>query len=58
MAQRGRPPLDPADRSVSVCVKLPSRHYDNLYRRARKARVSVPEVVRRVLEQRDKRNPK
>jgi hypothetical protein len=53
--RRGRPPLDDADRSVPVHVKMPSRQYDDLYERAQRDRVSVPEVIRRAL---DKRNPK
>lgn len=44
----GRPPLDDDDPdAVPVCVKLPPRQYDALYRRSQRARVSVPEVIRR-----------
>jgi len=46
----GRPPLDRADPSVQVCVSVPSQQYDSLYRSARDARVSVPEVIRRSLD--------
>jgi hypothetical protein len=45
----GRPPLDRRDPSVPICVKVPSRQYDRLYQRAQRARVSIPEVVRRDL---------
>jgi hypothetical protein len=42
----GRPPLDRADPSTKVCLALPSKGYDALYRRASIARVSVPELIR------------
>jgi len=60
MATRpGRPPLDRTDPSVPICVKVPAREFDRLCDRARQARVSVPEVVRRELSRRsEKRNPK
>jgi hypothetical protein len=44
---RGRPPLDRRDKSVPITVKVPSRHYDILYSKARQQRVSVPELLRR-----------
>ena len=47
--RRGRPPVDPTDTSKSVSVKVPSKEYDELYRRAHRAGVSVPEIVRRDL---------
>jgi hypothetical protein len=47
----GRPPLDAADPSTMVCLSLPSKHYDRLYRAARTARCTIPEIVRRVLSQ-------
>jgi hypothetical protein len=46
---RGRPPLDPTDPSVSVSVQLPSKTFDQLDRRARLARCSMPELMRRLL---------
>jgi hypothetical protein len=55
--RRGRPPLDDGDPSVKVCVSLPSRQYDDVYERAQRERVSVPEVIRRALED-EKRDPK
>lgn len=45
----GRPPLDPLDPAVEFCMRLPSKHYDDLWARAKVARVSVPELVRRLL---------
>jgi hypothetical protein len=43
----GRPPLDEQCRSVPVCIKMPSRQYDELYERAQRDRVSIPEMIRR-----------
>jgi len=45
----GRPPLDRADPSTKVCLTLPSKRYDDLYRAAASARVSVPELIRQSL---------
>lgn len=53
----GRPPLDDDDPSVQVCVSLPGARYDELYDRAQRDRVSVPEVIRRQLDA-DKKYPK
>jgi hypothetical protein len=47
----GRPPLDSTDPSTKVCVALPSRRYDAVYRQAAAARVSVPELIRQSLNQ-------
>jgi hypothetical protein len=44
--KRGRPPIDPTDRSVSLSVRLPSKQYDALVRRAVDARRTVAEQVR------------
>ena len=50
MKRTGRPPLDPNDRqSVRVCVRIPTKQYDELYRQAAGGRVSVPEVIRQRL---------
>lgn len=57
--RRGRPPLDRADPSVGVNLKLPSKAYDDAYRRAEQARVSVPEILRRDLQRaHELKNPK
>jgi hypothetical protein len=53
----GRPPLADDDPSVPVHLKLPSREYDEAYRRAQREGVSVPEIIRRELRQ-EFRNPK
>jgi len=42
----GRPPLDPHDPSIRMCVTLPSKQYDQLYRAASAARMSVPAFCR------------
>ena len=47
----GRPPLDRTDRSVEMCLTIPSKKYDDLYARAKAERVTVPEVIRRVLRE-------
>lgn len=47
--QPGRPPLDDADPSVGVTVRMPSKQFDALAQRALKARVGVPELIRRAL---------
>ena len=44
--RRGRPPVDPQDRSVYVTVAMPSRQFDALYKRASDARRTVAEQVR------------
>jgi len=48
--KRGRPGLDPRDRSVTVTVAMPARRYEVLYARAAVDRVTVPELIRRALE--------
>jgi len=52
----GRPPLDPDDPSVHVGVKLPSKQYDDLARRALREDVSVPEIIRRDLDRKKSTN--
>jgi len=47
---RGRPPLDRSDPSVVVCVAIPSRAVDEIRRRAVVERVTVPELIRRALQ--------
>lgn len=51
MKRLGRPPLDPADPSVRVCIAIPGKHYDGLYKRAAGERLTVPEFIRRALHQ-------
>ena len=43
----GRPPLDPDSPSVRVSLSVPARQYDELYAKAQRERVSVPELMRR-----------
>lgn len=43
----GRPPLDDDDDSVPVSTRLPSRQFDAMQHRAKVARVSVAEQLRR-----------
>jgi len=43
----GRPRLDDDDDSVPVHLTLTARQYDAVYERARRERVSVPEIIRR-----------
>jgi hypothetical protein len=45
----GRPPLDPTDRSVSITVQLPTKAFDQVYRRATIERCSMAEAMRRLL---------
>ena len=40
----GRPPLDDADPSTQMSLRLPSKHYDAVYRAAARDRVTVPEL--------------
>jgi len=47
--RNGRPPLDPGDPSVRVCVSIPAKRYDALYRQATGGRVTVPELFRRAI---------
>jgi hypothetical protein len=51
----GRPPLDDDDPSEQVCVRVPGHQYDALDERARRARVSVPEIIRRDLDEHSRR---
>jgi hypothetical protein len=44
----GRPPLDDdGGPSAQLSVRLPPREFDRLYQRAQRARVTVPELLRR-----------
>jgi hypothetical protein len=52
--RNGRPPLDPNDPSVRVCVAVPSKRYAAMARTAAIGRVSVPELFRRALDRQQK----
>lgn len=45
----GRPRIDPSDTSVQVCLTMSARSFDQACADARRADVSVPEVLRRQL---------
>jgi len=47
---RGRPPLDAADPSVSLTIRLPSKEFDALARRALALRQSLPAIIRQQLK--------
>jgi hypothetical protein len=43
----GRPRLDEHDSSTPVNLRLPTHTYDELFRLAQRAHVTVPEIIRR-----------
>jgi len=45
----GRPPLDAQDPSVKLTVSVTTKKYDELYARAKAARMNLSEFVRREL---------
>jgi hypothetical protein len=47
----GRPPLDDNDTSVPVCVTMPSKLFAEFCKRAQREDVSVPEIIRRDLQE-------
>jgi hypothetical protein len=49
MPKIGRPPLHPDDRSLQISLRVPSKQFDHLCQRAREARCSLAEIVRRSL---------
>lgn len=53
----GRPPIDENDESVQICVTLPSKQYEGYCKRALREDVSVPEIVRRELQEKKSKNP-
>ena len=52
---RGRPPIDPTDRSVQISFKLPGKQLEDAAARASAERLTLPEFIRRLL--RDGRDP-
>lgn len=48
----GRPPLDAADPSTQMSLRLPSKHYDAVYRAASRERLTVPELIRQTIARR------
>jgi hypothetical protein len=52
----GRPRVDKNDDSVHVGVTLPAKQYDQYSTRAIREDVSVPEIIRRELQQKKSKN--
>lgn len=50
--KRGRPPLDPGDRSTHVHVRVSTKQYASLTARATAERCTVPELIRRAMSDR------
>ena len=48
----GRPPLDPSEPSVNLCLRLPNKGYEALSHDARQARMTLSDYVREVLAHR------
>jgi hypothetical protein len=48
--RRGRPPLDPDDPSVNLHIRLVSKQYDALCARAGQDRRTLPEMIRRAVQ--------
>jgi hypothetical protein len=46
MTRAGRPPLDPKAPSIRMSFRVPLKTYDELYTRAKAAKVSMAEFVR------------
>lgn len=46
---RGRPALEPRTPSVNIHVRVSSSQYDDMYAKARAARVTMAEWIRTVL---------
>jgi hypothetical protein len=49
----GRPPLDEDDPSVKVSISLPSKQYDAICARALRDHISIPEAIRRELDEKN-----
>lgn len=56
MAKPGRRPIDPTDRSVYVGVTLPARQFDEFSKQALRENVSIPEIIRRELQEKKTKN--
>jgi hypothetical protein len=52
----GRPPLDDDDPSVDVHLRMPAKQYDATYDRARRERMSVPELIRQDIREAARRD--
>jgi hypothetical protein len=49
-----KPRGDPTEPSVSIHLRLPPREYNALYERAERARITLPELLRRQLRRADR----
>jgi len=49
----GRPRINTDDTTTSLSVSLPTKQYDDLWHRARRAGVSMSEMIRRRLQDDD-----
>jgi predicted HicB family RNase H-like nuclease len=54
---RGRPPIDPADPSVSFSLRIPAKDFEDATTRARDERVTLAEWIRRTLRGAAERDP-
>ncbi len=52
----GRPPLDDTSPSVDVHLRMPEKQFDDTFKRAGKARVSMPEQIRQDMRDAAKRD--
>ena len=55
--RKGRRAVDPTDRSVLVTITLPGRQFDQYCAQAVQEAVSVPEIIRRELGQKQLKTP-
>jgi hypothetical protein len=46
---RGRPPIDPSDRSVPYSVKIPAKDFAQAETRAKDERLTLADWIRRML---------
>jgi hypothetical protein len=53
----GHPPLDDDDPSAHITLTMPSKQLDAFCRRALREDVSVPEIIRRTLQEKKPFNP-
>jgi hypothetical protein len=53
--RRGRPPLDPAEASVNLCLRLPGSRFKALAREATDKRTTVSALVRQSLQFRNEK---
>ena len=49
----GRPRLDPTDTSVSITLRVPSRHYERMNLEAKRARLTLQDWMRQQMNTKD-----